>query len=171
MKLDLGCGKNRKGADWIGVDSRPFEGVDTVCDLTKPWPWADGSVDEIHASHVVEHFKPAERIHFANEAYRVLKTGGQLTIIVPHVFSERAYGDLSHEWPPVTGFWFYYLDPEWRKVNAPHNDFYTCDFEATWGYSLRPDLSVRNIEYQQMAIANFKEACQDMIATLKKRVR
>ena len=81
----------------------------------------------------------------------------------------RAYGDLTHQWPPVSEFWFYYLNAEWRKVNAPHNDGYTCDFDATWGYSLHPSLNVRNVEYQQFALNAHKEAAQDIVATLTKR--
>ena len=33
IKLDLGCGKNKKGADWIGVDVIDFEGVDLVMNV------------------------------------------------------------------------------------------------------------------------------------------
>ena len=172
LKLDFGCGPHpREG--FAGVDVRPFDGkVTHVVDLRKaPWPWADGSVGEAHASHFVEHLTAAERILFCNELWRVLAPGGKCTIIVPHWASCRAYGDLTHQWPPVSEFWFYYLNETWRKDNAPHNDGYTCHFEATWGYSLRPDLNTRNVEYQQFALANYKEVCQDLMATLVRAER
>jgi SAM-dependent methyltransferase len=168
LKIDLGCGPNKKEG-FYGVDSMKFKGVDKVADLTKKWPFKDNSVDEAHASHVVEHFDAKDRIHFANELYRVLKKGAKATIIVPHWASMRAYGDLTHKWPPISEFWFYYLSTEWRKVNAPHNTGYKCDFDVTWGYSMRQDLAVRNQEYQQFAMANHKEACQDTIATFVKK--
>lgn len=178
IKLDLGCGPNKREG-FIGVDSRPFDGkVDQVVDLTarwnatgnfKPWPWADGSVTEAHASHFVEHLEPDERIHFVNELYRILIDGGKATLITPWLFSARAYGDLTHKWPPVSDFWFYYLDKGWRAANAPHNDKYTCDFHATWGWSMHPTLSGRTPEYQQHALTYWKEAGQDLIATLVKR--
>ena len=90
------------GPDWVGVDSRPFPGVDVVLDLTArthdagcnthvgaarcdcsanardrlapfaPWPWADASIDEAHSSHFIEHLTAPERAHFVNELYRVL---------------------------------------------------------------------------------------------------
>lgn len=169
LKLDFGCGPHpREGFE--GVDVRPFDGkVAHVVDLRKPWPWADGSVAEAHASHFVEHLNAAERIHFCNELYRVLVPGGTCQIIVPHWASCRAYGDLTHQWPPVSEFWFYYLSAAWRAANAPHNDAYTCNFEATWGYSLHGSLTSRNVEYQQHALAFWKEAAQDIIATLTKR--
>lgn len=170
LKLDLGCGPNKREG-FLGVDVRPFDGkVDIVHDLTQPWPWGDASVEEANSSHFVEHLTAPQRIHFVNELYRVLQPGGKCTIVVPHWASCRAYGDLTHQWPPISEFWFYYLSSAWRVGNAPHNDGYTCDFEATWGYSMRQDVAVRNQEFQQFAMANYKEACQDIIATLVKRV-
>lgn len=167
VNLDLGCGKNpREG--FTGVDVRDF-GQDVVCDLRDTWKWETDSVDEIHCSHFVEHLTAPERIHFVNELHRVLKVGSKATIIVPHWASCRAYGDMTHQWPPVSEFWFYYLLASWRDVNAPHNDAYTCDFDATWGYSLHPTLGVRNAEFQQFATQFYKEAVQDIVATLVKR--
>jgi SAM-dependent methyltransferase len=168
LKIDLGCGKNvREG--FTGVDVRDF-GQKVTADLTKKWPWKDGSVDEAHCSHFIEHLDAEERIHFVNELYRVLKPGAQCQVVVPHWASQRAYGDLTHKWPPVAEFWFYYLSKEWRAINAPHNDGYACDFEVTWGYSLHPALASRNQEYQQNALSWWKEAAQDTVANFKKRV-
>ena len=173
LKLDLGCGPNKR-ENFKGVDSRAFVGVDYVVDLTQaPWPWADNSVSEAHASHFVEHLNAAQRCTFVNELYRILIPNGTCSVIVPHWASCRAYGDPTHQWPPVSEFWFYYLSREWRAANAPHSDKqwnpdgFDCHFEATWGYNLRQDLLVRNQEFQQFAIANHKEAIQDMQATLK----
>lgn len=115
MKLDLGCGKN-KAQGFIGVDSIAFEGVDLVADLRKDWPWKDGEVDEVHCSHFLEHLTGAERIHFFNELYRVLKHGGQARIITPHWSHERAYGDPTHQWPPVCSWTYFYLD----KIGRAH---------------------------------------------------
>lgn len=168
MKLDLGCGINKKEG-FIGVDSRSFQGVDVVADLTKPWPWADDTVDEVHCSHMVEHLTAEQRIFFVNELYRVLKKGGTATIITPHWASTRAYGDLTHQWPPVCEMWFFYLDKDWRAVNAPHNDGYTCDFAATWGYGMHQSLLTRNPEFQQFALNFYKEAAQDIHATVIKK--
>lgn len=168
LKLDLGCGNNpREG--FRGVDIRQFDSVSEIVDLTGPWPWEDESVEEAHSSHFVEHLSAEERIHFVNELYRVLIPDGTCQIIVPHWASTRAYGDLTHKWPPVSEFWFFYLSKGWRKENAPHNDFYRCNFDCTWGYSMTPELSVRSQETQQFALANYKEAAQDIICTLKKK--
>lgn len=168
-KYDLGCGPNKIAPDWIGVDVRKFPGVDKVWDLRKHWPIADESADELHSSHFLEHLEPMERVHFVNEAYRVLKPGCQIRIIVPHWASARAYGDLTHKWPPVSEMWVNYLNKAWRAANAPHNDFYTCDFDSAGGHSMHPDLNARNAEFQQYAMRWFKEACSDSIIILSKR--
>lgn len=167
LKLDFGCGPNpREGFE--GVDRIDF-GQKHVLDLTQPWPFADESVEEAHASHFLEHLTGAERIHFVNELYRVLVPGGKCQLITPHWASCRAYGDLTHQWPPVSEFWFYYLNRDWRAQNAPHNDGYRCHFEATWGYTMHPELIHRNQEFQADALQWKKEAAQDLVANLVKR--
>lgn len=167
LRLDFGCGKNpREG--FQGVDILDF-GQKHKVDLVGPWPWKNESVEEGHASHFVEHLTAPQRIHFVNELYRVLVPGGKCQLITPHWASCRAYGDLTHQWPPVSEFWFYYLNKEWRAANAPHNDGYSCNFEATWGFSLHPQIAPRNQEYQAHATQFWKEAAQDIVATLVKK--
>ncbi len=169
VRLDLGCG-TRKREGHIGVDVRQFDGVDVVCDLGKDkWPWEDNSVDEVWCNQLVEHLHPPERIHFVNELHRVLKKGAKATIITPHWASNRAYGDLTHVWPPVCEWWYSYLKAEWRKVNAPHNDGYTCDFEGAWGYVPNPKIQTRATEFQQWAMEFYKESAMDLVATITKR--
>ena len=59
VKLDLGCGQNPKEG-FEGVDIRGGK-AKHVCDLFKfPWPFADESIDEIHASHFCEHIPSRE---------------------------------------------------------------------------------------------------------------
>ena len=166
LKLDLGCGTRTRDG-FQGVDVLNF-GQRWKADLRERWPWEDGSVVEAHASHFVEHLHAEERIHFVNELYRVLAPGASCQLITPHWANCRAYGDLTHRWPPVSEFWFYYLSKEWREKEAPHNTLYSCTFNCTWGYTVRGDLAARNQEYQQFALSNHKEAAQDLVATLTK---
>lgn len=192
LRLDLGCGKNRKQG-FIGVDAIAFEGVDQVLNLVereapkpykydgaatawagmqlpfKPWPWADGSVEEVHSSHFLEHLTGEERVHFFNELYRVMIPGGKATISVPHWSSERAYGDPTHKWPPVVFFSLYYLDKAWREVNAPHCG-YTCDFPmATGGNNIDPAWTTRTPEVQRFAQTHYINVSHDLIFTVTKK--
>jgi hypothetical protein len=71
---------------------------------------------------------------------------------------------------------YYYLSQAWRDANAPHNDVkwnpqgYSCNFAATWGYSFGPELAARHSDHVQFALQNYKEAAQDLHATLIKPV-
>jgi SAM-dependent methyltransferase len=166
LKLDLGCGPNpRPGFE--GVDALDF-GQPIKHDLRKAWPWKDGTVDEVHCSHFLEHLTGAERVHFFNELHRVMIPGGKASIIVPHWSSERAYGDPTHQWPPVVFFSFFYLNAEWRKANAPHSG-YTCDFDATGGNSLAHPWMTRNQETQAFAQTHYMNVAQDLHVTITKK--
>lgn len=196
VKLDIGCGRNKQ-AGFIGIDQYAMENVDIVCDLSAKvwtfesfpteikdavepnpveglWMLANDSVDEVHCSHFLEHLTGTQRVTFFNELYRVMKKGAKATFITPHWASNRAYGDFTHQWPPVSEMMYFYVSKNWRTTQAPHTDSewnpegYTCDFDAGWGYGMRQDLIVRNSEYQQFAMQNYKEAILDMHATLTK---
>lgn len=175
LKLDLGCGPNKRSG-FFGVDSRAFEGVDIVADLKQAWPWEDGSVEEIHASHMLEHFTATERVHLFNQMYRVMIPGAKATIITPYWASNRAYGDPTHQWPPVSEMSYYYLNREWRLKNAPHTDAkwnvaggFDCDFDHAGGYNYHAGLNGRSAEYMQFAATWFKEAAQDLWVTVTRR--
>lgn len=174
LRIDIGCGKNKKEG-FIGVDQYAIPGVDVVCNMREGLPYDNDSVDEVHCSHFIEHLERQERVRFMNELYRVMKVGAKATLIAPHWCSNRAYGDMTHCWPPVAEMWFYYLSKQWREDQVPHTDKrwnpdgYDCDFEATWGYSMHPAIMSRNQEFQQDALQFKKEAAQDIIATLTKK--
>ena len=171
LKLNLGAGKSRMDG-YLSVDSIPFEGLDVVTDLRQTWPWGDSTVSDIHMSHVLEHFTGEERVHIFNEAYRVLAPAGKMYIITPHWSSQRAYGDFTHKWPPVSEMLYNYLWKEWRAGNAPHTDIefnpngYSCDFSFAGGYGLHPGILAWNTERQQYAQQWFKEACLDTHMTI-----
>jgi predicted SAM-dependent methyltransferase len=137
--------------------------------VRKRWPWASNSVSEVNVVNLLQMLTPAERIHFANELYRVLKRGAKAQISAPHWCSARAYGDLTFQWPPVSETWPHHLNAEWRKANAPWGTKYKCDFDIGGGYGMHPQIVTRNQEYQQHAVAFFKEAAQDLIISLTKR--
>ena len=173
LKLDFGCGPHPRDG-FAGVDQYPFDGkVKYVVDIRKtPWPWADSSVDEANASHFLEHLTVTERCSFLNELHRVLKPNANFAFAVPHWNSNRAYGDPTHQWPPISEMFFFYLNREWRMANAPHTDKsvwslgYSCNFDFTYGYTLRPDILERNQDYQQYAMRNLKEVCMDTVGNL-----
>lgn len=82
LRIELGAGA-RKMPGWTGIDISPK--ADLVCDIgTEVWPFADGSVREIYASHVLEHFSYLTTMrHVLDECLRVLCPGGRLRVAVP----------------------------------------------------------------------------------------
>lgn len=168
MKLDLGCGKN-KAPGFYGVDSLPFEEADFCFDLRQtPWPWETGSVEEARASHFVEHLTGEERIPFFNELCRVLKPGAVATIITPDWSHSCAYGDPTHKWPPMSGWYPLYLNKAWRDVNAPHVGF-TCDFDYQIAGSWDEWLIPRNQEFKIFAMQRYINSQRDLIVHLTRR--
>lgn len=178
VKLNLGSGPAKMDG-FVSVDRIKFPNVDVVLNIgADPWPWADNSVDEAFCSHTLEHLTNFndrwERVHFFNELHRVLKKGGECSLIFPHWASNRYYGDPTHK-EPFSEMGFYYLRREWRMVNAPATDIsndpvagYSCDFNAQWGNAPHPALASRSADYQQDAMAWYKEAILDLHAKLQK---
>lgn len=76
LKLDLGAGEiSPPGFVPVGRD----HGTEIF-----PLPYADGSVEEIRASHVLEHFPHRQVDAVIKDWVRALKKGGRLRIAVPN---------------------------------------------------------------------------------------
>jgi predicted SAM-dependent methyltransferase len=105
LQLHLGCG-HLVVEGWINVDyavgarfarmpffralNRKFRWFDRDWDdriflhnLTKPFPWADGTVACVYSSHTLEHLSREEGLRFLQECHRVLRPGGLIRIVVP----------------------------------------------------------------------------------------
>jgi SAM-dependent methyltransferase len=52
-------------------------------DLNRRWPFADGHVAIVYASHVYEHLSGGAAALFLREAWRCLEPGGALRVVVP----------------------------------------------------------------------------------------
>lgn len=169
LRLDLGAGKGRLTPDgFTPVDKIAFEGV-TQVDLAKPWPWQDNSVEEVNCAMMVHYLTAADRVHFFNELYRVLKPGSKAQIVTPMWSANKAYIDILAQWPPVCEGFYHSLSRAWREAqNEVDARGFTCDFEVTMGYSLHQTIVARHQDYQQHAVAFWKEAAQDLVVTLTK---
>ena len=102
MKLNLGCGADlREG--YINCDYGDREGygdnqvtqfksVNLTC---YPWPWKDGTVDEVLMWHVLEHLSDTTGV--IREIHRILKPAGVFWGQVPFAFSDLSWAQFDHE--------------------------------------------------------------------------
>jgi predicted SAM-dependent methyltransferase len=193
LKLDIGCGKTTPDG-WEGVDSLDFgqKHVFNVVTQSKvwyrqnheyqmgdrqqppdvpryePWGFADNSVSEVRSSHFVEHLTGEQRLFFFNELFRVMKPGATALIITPNWSHSCAYGDPTHQWPPMSQWFPLYLNKQWLEVNGPHVAFH-CDFDHVVAGSWDQAIEGRNAEHKQFAMNSYTNAWRDLIVTLTKR--
>lgn len=138
--VDIGCGANKQGKDWFGIDYRALPGVDLVQDLEVfPWKVPSESFSMAVCSHVVEHINPSHGtfINFMNECWRILKPGGEIIIGAPYATSPGMFRDPTHcnfineeTWSYFDpqdlfykgGLYGIYAPLPWRiKINTWHN--------------------------------------------------
>lgn len=82
VKLNLGA-RNRPIPGFLSMDCDPHQGIDIVGDVADLSRFADGSVSEIFASHILEHFPHPRTAAVLKEWARVLKPSGILYVAVP----------------------------------------------------------------------------------------
>lgn len=102
QKLDLGGGFGCP-AGWESVD---LENGKIKADLNEKWPFEDNSIGAIRAVNIMEHIP--NKIHFINEAYRVLKPGGYFISMTPSTDGRGAFQDPTHcAFYNENSFWYY----------------------------------------------------------------
>lgn len=96
-KLHLGCGRDIRDG-WINLDLSPLPGVAVTADLdncrNRPLPFADNSIDEFLASHLIEHLN--HPLPFMQELHRVASNGAKAVFRVPYGSSDDADADPTH---------------------------------------------------------------------------
>lgn len=84
-KLQLGCGPN-KLAGWLNSDVHHHPPHETfILDVSKPFPFADGTFDYVYSEHMIEHIPYDIGQNMIRESYRVLKPGGKIRITTPSI--------------------------------------------------------------------------------------
>ena len=94
IKLDIGCGDNKCGFDWIGLDIVKTPSTDIICDIERGIPFLDNSVDAICCNYFLEHI--GDIVFVINEIYRVCKNGAKIYMCVPHFSACHAHHELHH---------------------------------------------------------------------------
>ena len=82
-KMKLHIGGEQVKESWKILNIQPKEGVDFIGDISDLSQFSDASIDEIYASHTLEHVTQKKMAETLSGIFRVLKLGGKFYISVP----------------------------------------------------------------------------------------
>jgi len=137
LKLNLGAG---------GVALPGYEAID-IKTGTLAYPlsqYADGSVDEVRASHLLEHYGDAEAFDVLTEWVRVLKPGGVMRLAVPDfAWIAKEYSDDDD--PQRSALLRAYL----MGGQTDATDFHKSAWSKTKLTNLLRAVGIENIEHWQ----------------------
>jgi predicted SAM-dependent methyltransferase len=120
LRLNLGCSVE-KLEGYTNVDK--FGSPDIKHDLMQPLPYENNKVDEILASHLLEHFDYIDGETVLRDWYRVLKPDGILHIRVPDMLMMcKNYLEADEEWRQKWGIKAFY-GGQWNEGEYHHNGF------------------------------------------------
>lgn len=114
MKLNIGCGARRLPG-YIGVDAVAGRPACDIVATAESIPLPDGSVSEIIAIHLWEHFYRFDCDKIITEWKRLLKPGGRLVLEMPNLI-KACENILSGKFvagkhPDQLGMWACWGDP------------------------------------------------------------
>lgn len=177
MKLNLGCG-GKKLPGYVNVDSWKSESPDVLCDLgAERWPFADSSVDEALAEHVLEHLPGQAFFHFMQEMYRVLKPGGTVKVVLPHPRHDIFLSDPTHCRAVMPGTLLMFSRGQLAALRAKGmqlTDFgerYGVDFRMEtnvhYEFDAAVDLAAPDLEWQAKHLSNIIKEWSTTLTAVK----
>jgi predicted SAM-dependent methyltransferase len=109
--IDVGCGAWKAFPHFIGVDNYTDQRMfgtqmkpDVIANADDLALFADGSMDFVYSSHLLEHLEDTEKT--LREWWRVIKVGGHLCLYLPHklfypnIGVKGANPDHKHDFMP-----------------------------------------------------------------------
>jgi ubiquinone/menaquinone biosynthesis C-methylase UbiE len=113
-RVNLGSG-NEPLAGWINIDLRNVPGVQLIANAMA-LPIGDGTVKEVNASSLVEHFENPYAV--LDEVWRVLEPTGRFTMRVPTPWSQSGLLDPTHVFLADSKLWREILHGYFTHVSA-----------------------------------------------------
>jgi len=152
IKLDIGSGR-KSFEDYITLDKEPKVGADICMDIENDYidnikhlklATVFGDVDEIRAHHILEHFKPENKVLVMQRFYDLLKFGGILDIEVPKFPHPASVQDPTHiSFWCKESFWYFIKGNKFgeafvqRCPGSPLFEFIDEEDESDWKYRIR----------------------------------
>ncbi len=82
-KLHIGGGEHRLDG-WLNTDIELIPDV-MVMDATKPFPFADNTIQFVYTEHMIEHVSREGALRMLRECHRVMRDGGVIRVTTPNL--------------------------------------------------------------------------------------
>jgi len=126
-KIDIGGGLYPRP----GYESVDITNGDITADLNKKWPFKDGEIGVINASHVIEHL--VDKHHTMSEIHRVLADGAWAFIEVPSTDGRGAWQDPTHvSYWNQNSFWYYTRQQQMDYIYNKDIKFQARDLQTAY---------------------------------------
>ncbi len=96
LRLNLGCNTDLRDG-WVNIDIADYGGNQIIDLNSYPWPFADNSVAQVFASHVLEHLDNFNSV--VTEIWRICEPDAVIEIAVPFFLSTKFYSEPDHRIP------------------------------------------------------------------------
>lgn len=105
-----------KQKGFLGMAGRSHSNVDIIHDPEKfPWPFDSNSCHVVIGHFVIQRIKPWLMVDFMDEAWRIIKAGGQLALSTNYAGSPGYWSDPMN-CNPCNESTFFYFDPQYKDL-------------------------------------------------------
>lgn len=137
LRLNIGSGNEITMKGYVNLDAK-------YGDVAFPLKYDDGSVDEIYASHILEHFSFRQTLDVLKDWVRVLKPGGILKIAVPD-FALIAKAYVANGYHVIADGYVY-------GSQTDENEFHKAIFDEQKLWSLMEQAGLGDIQRWQSEV-------------------
>lgn len=128
LRINLGCGYSHIEG-YVNIDNREETRPDLLCDVLDGLPYEDATVAAVRAYDFLEHIPIGKTVQVITEIWRVLKPGGVFDSLTPSTDGRGAFQDPTHVSFWNRNSWFYYSQPDYRRLYGIEADFELVEVE------------------------------------------
>tara|TARA_A100000164_G_C21585533_1_gene620483 strand:- start:145 stop:681 length:537 start_codon:yes stop_codon:yes gene_type:complete len=156
MKFNIGCGRRNFGKDWIHVDGKKYDHINSQDIFLKEYQ--NDIADLIYSSHMIEYFDRNEVIQILKRWKQVLKPNGVMRLAVPDFFS-ISYLYINKSFPLEK-----FLGPLYGKMSMNGKNIYhktVYDFKSI--KKILNEIGMKNIKkynWRNKSHSNFDDHSQ-----------